>query len=152
MLAKLNVLFSFIVQDINNKLSVLSQHLNSAQGFHYRTIESMLDYEIGKKILTCDNRNSGGRNLLPLHRALKFVVELIEIVKNSKDDDKMSTMASTAYDSTLAEYHMWPIRQAVYAAFLTLPSRKRVMFYFIIFNFMRDTYGKYSVCFSFSPS
>lgn len=134
MLSKLNVLFSFIVNDIESKLNNLSQRLNSSMGHHYTSIESMLDFEIENHILQNDLSHSGAHSLLPLHRAMNFVVKLIETVKLSQDNDKMSTMATRAYDSTLARFHAWPTRKAVHAAFFTLPVRKRVNFIYIIEN------------------
>jgi len=130
---KLGTLFKFIVHDITEKTHILSEHLKSPSSEHYAKIERMLDYEKDNDLLIDPFKHpvpplaNGARTLLRLHRALLFVVKLIEGTKNSGENDKMAPLAKIAYDTTLANFHPWLIRKGVHLAVYTLPYRKQLI-------------------------
>lgn len=129
---KLGGLFKFIVHDVTEKTQILGQHLKTPAKDNYEKIESMLDYEQKNDLLLDPAKQpahhlaNGARTLLRLHRALLFVVKLIDGVKNSDENDRMAPLAKTAYDSTLGHFHPWLIRKGVHLAVYTLPYRKQV--------------------------
>lgn len=124
--------FYFIVRDVTEKTQILSQHLKASAKDNYKKIEAMLDYEQNNDLLLDPPKQpahhlaNGARTLLRLHRALLFVVKLVDGFKNSKENDRMAPAARTAYDTTLAQFHPLPIRIAVRGAVYLLPSRRQV--------------------------
>lgn len=139
MFPKLGRLFSFVASDVGDKTHILSEHGSSAIGEKYKSVGAMLEYEKNEaKILDHDKPHllsihhhnhhlaNGSRTLLRLHRALQFVVEFIDGVRLAGNQDKMSHLARTAYDSTLAAHHPWLVRKGVHLAVHSLPYREQV--------------------------
>lgn len=96
----------------------------------------MLDYEIGLQCLTPNSYKktpsrlySGSRALLELQRNLYFLIQLMDSIRNSKENDRPSALAYAVYMRTLSPFHSWIMQKALHAAFLTLPERKQVRKY-----------------------
>ncbi|XP_052571650.1 glycolipid transfer protein domain-containing protein 2 isoform X2 [Peromyscus californicus insignis] len=129
-LNSLGAVFSFISKDVVSKLQIMEHLRNSPQYEHYTSLQSMVAYEVGNKLVDIDRRsrsrypNSGCRTVLRLHRALHWLRLFLEGLHTSPEDARTSTLCSDAYNATLAAYHSWIIRQAVTVAFCALPTRK----------------------------
>ncbi|GAB1289352.1 Ceramide-1-phosphate transfer protein [Apodemus speciosus] len=128
-LNSLGAVFSFISKDVVSKLQIMERLRNSPQSEHYTSLQSMVAYEVSNKLVDIDHRscrhpNSGCRTVLRLHRALHWLQLFLEGLRTSSENDRTSTLCSDAYNTTLAAYHSWIVRQAVTVAFCALPSRK----------------------------
>ncbi|XP_028747336.1 ceramide-1-phosphate transfer protein isoform X1 [Peromyscus leucopus] len=129
-LNSLGAVFSFISKDVVSKLQIMEHLRKSPQYEHYTSLQSMVAYEVGNKLVDIDRSsrsrypNSGCRTVLRLHRALHWLRLFLEGLRTSPEDARTSTLCSDAYNATLAAYHSWIIRQAVTVAFCALPTRK----------------------------
>ena len=120
----LGTVFGFVTSDVRNKLAIMHQHRQSNTGPHYITADSMVDFEITNGLTEITgNPPSGSRTLLRLHRALEFTVKFLRGVRSLKTEEKLSGVATEAYNSTLANYHPWLIRKGVMLAMYTLPTK-----------------------------
>lgn len=101
---------------------------SSPQCEHYTSLQSMVAYEVGNRLIDLDRRShypdSGCRTTLRLHRALHWLQLFLEALHTSPEDTRTSTLCINSYNMSLAAYHPWIVRQAVTVAFCTLPSRK----------------------------
>ena len=66
---------------------------------------------------------------LPLHRALTFIVKLIEGVQRANEGAQMAHVGQYAYDTSIGTYHAWWVRRCVHAALTFFPDRRKLMFY-----------------------
>ncbi|KAH3817294.1 ceramide-1-phosphate transfer protein-like [Dreissena polymorpha] len=124
MLKLMGTVFGFVNSDVIEKIGILRDYRKSNIGDHYKTIQMMIQYEVDNKLTNCKKKASGARTLLRLHRALQFVVDLLQTLKDSDEHDKMSKLTSESYYRTLSKHHPWIIRKGVDVAVYTLPSRK----------------------------
>lgn len=62
--------FSFVASDVRKKIEVLEEFRNGPQAEDFRTVSSMMDYEMKNKLLSVKKYVSGSRTLLRLHRGL----------------------------------------------------------------------------------
>ncbi|XP_004639735.1 ceramide-1-phosphate transfer protein [Octodon degus] len=127
-LNSLGTVFSFISKDVISKLHIMEHLRSGPQCEHYTSLQSMVAYEMGNGLVDLDRRshhpNSGCRTMLRLHRALHWLQLFLEGLHTSPEDARTSTLCLDSYNSSLAAYHPWIVRQAVAVAFYTLPSRK----------------------------
>ncbi|XP_072101529.1 ceramide-1-phosphate transfer protein [Mobula birostris] len=123
----LGAAFSFISKDVVTKIQILENYGCSERGQEYRTIQSMVKYEVDNKLVDLKKRgdhwDSGCRTLLRLHRALKWLQLFLEKLRVASDDSKTSVLCTDAYNDSLANYHPWIVRKAAVLAFHLLPSR-----------------------------
>ena len=120
----LGTVFGFVAKDVSDKLGIMHQHRQSNTGPHYITVDSMVDFETTSGLTTTTGGGpSGSRTLLRLHRALQFIMAFLRGVRSLKSDEKLSGIAAEAYNSTLAAYHGWFVRQGVQLAMYTLPTK-----------------------------
>ncbi|KAM4610165.1 ceramide-1-phosphate transfer protein [Polymixia lowei] len=126
-LNSLGSVFTFISKDAVNKVQVLVNYLNSDNGSHYITIQSMVKYELENELVDLTKRGShpesGCRTLLRLHRALRWLELFLERLRTSTEESKTSVMCADAYNESLAQHHPWVIRKAAGMAFCVLPGR-----------------------------
>ena len=128
----LGFVFGFVADDVSTNLTVLyrlvHRHRESYVGsnkIQYNTIDSMVHFETKSgltKSSTADPPNAS-RTLLQLHRALQFTVAFLRGMQSLKSDEKLSGIATEAYDGTLAAYHGWTVRMGISAAMYTLPTK-----------------------------
>lgn len=127
-LNSLGAVFSFISKDVVSKLQIMEHLRSSPQSEHYTSLQSMVAYEVGNKLVDLDRRSrhpsSGCRTVLRLHRALHWLQLFLEGLRTSPEDARTSTLCTDSYNASLAAYHPWLVRQAVSVAFCTLPTRK----------------------------
>ena len=88
----------------------------------------------------------GSRTLLRLHRALSFTMLFLERLAESSNQEKASSIASSAYAETLAKFHPWLIRKAANLAMYTLPSRGDMMVLVAKEASTEEVQGKLKAC------
>lgn len=123
----MGTIFNFVTSDIVEKIGILRDYQKSEVGEHFRSIQSMVKYEVSNDLTNQKKKASGCRTLLRLHRALEFIAALLTKIRNTDNSCKFSNEATEAYDSTLAKYHPWLIKKAVHVAMYTLPDRKNLL-------------------------
>jgi hypothetical protein len=116
----LGTVFGYINSDINEKVGILQYYRNGEIKEFYRTVKSMMEYEISKNFSVSSEHPSGSRTLLRLHRALAFASLFMKRLAEAGLGDKSSTIAYDSYNETLAEFHPWLIRKGVGVATYTL--------------------------------
>ncbi|KAM3821309.1 uncharacterized protein M6D78_017444 [Vipera latastei] len=123
--------FGLISRETESKISILQRHQEGPHGLHYRSLQSMVDFElasglVGFQSLPAHQPPSGCRTLLRLHRALKWLELFLHKLGTSQKDEKSSRLCAEAYQVALAPYHSWWVQQAVALAFLAMPSRQEL--------------------------
>ncbi|KAH9496491.1 hypothetical protein Btru_043178 [Bulinus truncatus] len=121
-------IFKFAADDVKEKLDLLTtlrnRSLISNQG-DYSSLQSMFAFEYspdGAKV-----KKEGVRENKYLLRALKFIAAIVRHIRDPDTSRSMSSRAKEAYDMSLARYHEWYVKGAVYLALLTFPSREHTM-------------------------
>ncbi|XP_076320598.1 ceramide-1-phosphate transfer protein [Tachypleus tridentatus] len=123
----LGSVFSFVASDIISKINILENYQKSEVGGHYKTIQSMIDYESSNNLLKDETQPSGARTLLRLHRALEFIASFIGNLDVLCDDDATSTAAQESYNKTLSKFHPWLIKKGALLAMYTLPTKRQLL-------------------------
>jgi len=117
-----------VTADVKDKIGILKTHRQSNAGPNYRTVQSMVDFEVANKITTVKGKPpSGSRTLLRLHRALEFIMLLFEKIQNAPLDEKLQPATSEAYNNTLYKHHTWIIRKGVGLAFHMMPTKRQLL-------------------------
>ncbi|XP_053308542.1 ceramide-1-phosphate transfer protein [Spea bombifrons] len=123
----LGSIFSFVSKDAVNKIQIMENYLKGETGERYRSLQSMVEYELSSNLVDLTKRSShpdsGCRTILRLHRALRWLQLFLEKLRTSSEDSKTSTLCSEAYNDSLAHFHPWIIRKTASVAFLALPVR-----------------------------
>ena len=127
LLKLLGTVFSFVNSDVVEKIGILKEYRSSELGEEYKTIQSMINYEVQTKTTNNKKKASGSRTLLRLHRALDFITDFMKNVKTAEMDAKLSGIGAQSYDRTIAKHHPWLIRKGVHLAVYTLPTRIQFM-------------------------
>ncbi|GFR78458.1 ceramide-1-phosphate transfer protein-like [Elysia marginata] len=121
-------LLGFVAKDIEGKIKSVEQHVHSKQGRHYRSVQAMIKFEETKGITHQKwMQPSGCRMLLRLHQALEFILEFMERLRLSEEQEKMSVMAWEVYRQTLYHHHPWVTRKVAQVAVYGLPSKKHLI-------------------------
>ncbi|KAL3862268.1 hypothetical protein ACJMK2_008250 [Sinanodonta woodiana] len=121
-------LFSFVARDLEGKIRVLEIMQKADESQNYKSVQSMLEYECGRKTVhTNVHVLSGSRTLLRLHWALEFIVEFMDRICKSSDDDTTSHIAAEVYKTTLSNHHPWYTRKIAALAMYLLPNRKQLI-------------------------
>lgn len=118
----LGTVFGYINSDINEKVGILQYYRNKEFGQSYRTVKSMMEYEISKNFSVSSEHPSASRTLLRLHRALAFASLFMKRLSQADVLDRSSTIAFESYNETLSQFHPWLIRRGVGVATYTLGS------------------------------
>ncbi|KAM9299681.1 ceramide-1-phosphate transfer protein [Gastrophryne carolinensis] len=123
----LGTVFSFVSKDAVSKIQIMENFLCGEHGERYRTLQSMVEFEVSGNLVDVTKRGShpesGCRTILRLHRALRWLQLFLEKLRTSTEDSKTSTLCSEAYNNSLANYHPWLIRKTASVAFMVLPDR-----------------------------
>ncbi|NWJ04004.1 CPTP protein, partial [Crypturellus undulatus] len=126
-LNSLGAIFSFVSKDALAKIQIMEGYCSGARGDEYRTLQSMVRYEVANGLVDTQRRaehpDSGCRTVLRLHRALRWLQLFLEGLRTSHEDSKTSAICTDSYNASLARYHPWVIRKVATAAFCALPSR-----------------------------
>ncbi|XP_074600701.1 ceramide-1-phosphate transfer protein [Brevipalpus obovatus] len=116
--------FYFVTKDIESKINILQSYIDDeSTGAKYTTVQSMIEYEREENLLTNQDRQSGARTLLRLHRALEFISLFTGEIARLNENEATGPAARRSYQKTLANYHPWYIRKAASAAMCALPSK-----------------------------
>jgi len=119
----LGTVFGFITSDVREKIGILQEHRGSESGDNYLIMQAMFEFEIANNLTEKKTPPlSGSRTLLRLHRALAFTMLFMKKLSEASDHDSSSSMASDAYNQSLANFHPWLIRKAAVWAMYTLPN------------------------------
>uniref|UniRef100_A0A0R3S028 GLTP domain-containing protein n=1 Tax=Elaeophora elaphi TaxID=1147741 RepID=A0A0R3S028_9BILA len=110
--------FSFVEKDLLEKEKILHE-LHAVDPVHYETVNSMISWECRSGTPS----EKGSRTLLRLHRALLFIIDFLKNLKDSGEEDQISTLCQASYDSTLSKHHSWIVRKLVGVATHLLASR-----------------------------
>ncbi|XP_040181790.1 ceramide-1-phosphate transfer protein [Rana temporaria] len=123
----LGTVFSFVSKDAVSKIQIMENYLGGEHRERYRTLQSMVEYELSSNLVDLNKRGShpesGCRTILRLHRALRWLQLFLEKLRTSTEDSKTSTLCAEAYNDSLANHHPWLIRKTANVAFLVLPNR-----------------------------
>ncbi|XP_072282200.1 ceramide-1-phosphate transfer protein-like [Pyxicephalus adspersus] len=123
----LGTVFSFMSKDAVSKIQIMEIYLSGEQGEHYRTFQSMVEYELRSNLVDLNKRDnhpeSGCRIILCLHRVFRWLQLFLEKLRTSTEDSKISNLCAEAYSDSLANYHPWNIRKKTNDAFMDLPAR-----------------------------
>ncbi|KAG9508907.1 Ceramide-1-phosphate transfer protein, partial [Fragariocoptes setiger] len=109
-LLNLGPLFLFVTSDLETKIGLLEGYRRSDQGIcdsAYLTIQSAIEYEREKDLLSVSDRPSAARTILRLHRALEFVSAFMLGISKLGEEEDTSSSAREAYSRTLAKHHGW---------------------------------------------
>ncbi|KAK3603490.1 hypothetical protein CHS0354_030332 [Potamilus streckersoni] len=123
----LGSVFGFIVSDVVEKVGILQEYRKSDVADNYKTVQGMLQFEVDTKNTNTKHKPSASRTLLRLHRALAFVADFMKEIQAAEEGSKLSSIAATSYDRTLAKHHPWIVRKGVHLAVYTLPTRKHLL-------------------------
>lgn len=129
----LGILFDFVSKEINDKITIMHQHLKSSDGGtptvneNFESIIKMIDHEKSNQLLGKSNYVSGSRTLLRLHRGLDFIRVFLKGLQELQPTDNVKTCCSNAYSQTLGNFHSWFIRQGVYLAMFTMPTQNQLL-------------------------
>ncbi|CAF0983200.1 unnamed protein product [Adineta steineri] len=126
---QLGYVFKFVKDDVIDKLGILQAFVDTDRKkgtSHYDTIQHAIDYETEQNIIKTNPDNNFTRTLLRLHRALIFIVQLLQGLNDRPLSESTSTIASTCYKATLYNHHGFMVRGTVKVGFHMLPSRKEL--------------------------
>lgn len=108
-LYNLGNIFYFVIADLRKKINALETYLQSKPS-EYETFQSMVKYEWtnGKlKQPIAYNKQNATRVVLRLHRALIFIIRLLERIFYAESHLRTPQLCTEAYESTLAKYHRY---------------------------------------------
>ncbi|XP_059179412.1 glycolipid transfer protein domain-containing protein 2-like [Physella acuta] len=121
-------IFSFAGDDIRSKLVILNR-LRAADSHgkqsKYESLQSMFEYEYSPAGATADTEGVSATRWL--HRAMTFILEVINGLRDETSDESMSSKAKVAYDEVLAPHHEWYVKVGVHIALLSFPSRASLL-------------------------
>ena len=112
-----------MASDVEEKIGILREYRKADNRDEYKSIQSMIGYEVKNDITDNKKKASGARTLLRLHRALEFIYKFLAKIRDTDNNAKLSTEAVNVYDDTLAKYHPWLIKKGVHVAMMLLPHR-----------------------------
>nr|XP_056719925.1 glycolipid transfer protein domain-containing protein 2 [Euleptes europaea] len=126
----LGTAFGLVSRETWQKITIMQDYLSGQRGAHYRTLQSMMTFELAKGLvgfhsLPATSPPSGCRTLLRLHRALRWLQLFLHKLGTSEGVHPAQLCAS-AYQEALAPYHSWWVRQASALAFVAMPSRQEL--------------------------
>lgn len=106
-LYNLGNIFYFVIADLRKKIGQLECYLMQ-QPDEYETFQRMVKYEWASGKLhkpVSLNKQNATRIVLRLHRALIFIIRLLERVFYAESHLRVHQLCCEAYESTLAKYH-----------------------------------------------
>jgi len=125
-LCLMGTVFGWVGSDVYNKVVLLEKYLASDKKEHYRTVKSMIEYEVENNLIKTKKKDdpSGSRTLLRLHRALEYIAEFLASLEALEDETYLGQVSKDAYEKTLMKYHPWIVQKAAKLAMGMLPSKK----------------------------
>ncbi|RZF37044.1 hypothetical protein LSTR_LSTR017255, partial [Laodelphax striatellus] len=120
----LGTVFSFVGSEIKSKMEILVSLKKADENNYFKTMKSMVEYEMKNNLLSDKNYISGSRTLLRLHRGLDFLRQFLERVGNLENHESTNNVGQEVYAATLAKYHSWLVRKGASMAMYVLPTRE----------------------------
>jgi hypothetical protein len=118
-------LLGFVANNLEEKIGILETLRRCDTCNNYRTVQSMIKYEVEYGLTTFRGRvPSGSRTLLRLQRGLEFILRFIDELSMSEDGAKSSYIAHNVYKRTLANHHPWHKQKMAYITLFMLPNRR----------------------------
>lgn len=108
-LYNLGNIFYFVIADLRKKITLIETYLER-QPDEYATVRRMVKYEWAEGMLSKPvslNKQNASRVILRLHRALIFIIRLLERVFYADGHLRTAQLCTEAYESTLAKYHRY---------------------------------------------
>lgn len=87
----------------------------------YCTVKAMMLQEANS------SQRPGACALLRLHRALELILQFMDRLSKSSDDERTSDIAAEVYKNTMAKHDTWLVQKLAGVAMYTLPSRKTLI-------------------------
>lgn len=108
---QLGYVFKFVKDDVVDKLNILQTFVDKdrKETSHFDTIQTAINYETEHNLIKTNPENFT-RTLLRLHRALLFIMELLQGLSDRPPSESTATIASTCYDATLSHHRKYYIR------------------------------------------
>ncbi len=105
---QLGYVFKFVTKDVVDKLGILQSFVDRDRNgpAHFDTIQKAIDYETEHNLIE-SNPTNFARTLLRLHRALLFIIQLLQGLNESPLSESTGTIAGTCYDATLKNHRMY---------------------------------------------
>ena len=96
--------------DVVDKLKILQSFVDKdkKETAHFDTIQKAIDYETEQNLIKTNPENFT-RTLLRLHRALLFIVQLLQGLSERSVSESTATIATTCYDATLYQHRKYHI-------------------------------------------
>lgn len=138
-------IFGFVSSDVKSKIEILEEFReNNENSDKFESVKKMMDHERDNDLLNKKDYVSGSRTLLRLHRGLgewriesennenfietlchfsDFLRVFMKRLSELQGCDKTSTVCSSSYNDTLANFHPFLIRKAAGFAMYALPSK-----------------------------
>lgn len=125
-LALLGSVFGWVGSDVYAKITTLEKYLAGDKKEHYKSIKTMIDYEVKNNLIKTKKKDdpSGSRTLLRLHRALEYIIGFLHKLDDIEDEGYCSVISREAYEATLMKYHPWVVQKAAKLAMGLLPTKK----------------------------
>eukprot|EP00040_Diaphanoeca_grandis_P021592 m.115186 g.115186 ORF g.115186 m.115186 type:complete len:244 (-) comp28404_c1_seq2:233-964(-) len=124
-LRDLGKVMGFVVTDVENKLEVLEKEHRANPDTH-GSLHTMVQKEVDADVVNT-NKQSASRTLLRLHRAIKFIEELLNGLISAPVIESSSIITTRAYTEFLGKHHSWIVRKTCTTAFMALPSREKLV-------------------------
>jgi len=105
---QLGYVFKFVKDDVVDKLTILQRFVDKDNKIptHYDTIQKAVNYETEKNLIKTNPENFT-RTLLRLHRALLFIVRLLQDLNDRPATENTAIIASSCYDATLYQHRTY---------------------------------------------
>eukprot|EP00040_Diaphanoeca_grandis_P012276 m.62381 g.62381 ORF g.62381 m.62381 type:complete len:210 (-) comp23140_c3_seq1:267-896(-) len=124
-LIQLGKVMSFVVSDIDSKMKILEDYVAESPQVN-SNLQSMIQFEVDNNLTANTKKASASRTLLRLHRALEFIVALIDGLVNETENKSASAISRAAYDNTLSPHHTWIVRTGVQVSLKMIGSRETI--------------------------
>ncbi len=104
----LGYVFKFVKNDVVDKLNILQTFVDKDKNglSHFDTIQKAIDYETEHNLIKT-NPDNFARTLLRLHRALIFIVQLLQGLSDRPSSENTATIAGNCYNATLHQHRMY---------------------------------------------
>lgn len=113
-------LFYFVAKDLEGKINVVTD-LMQKNNQSFCTVKAMMLQEANL------SQRPGACALLRLHRALELILQFMDRLSRSSDDERTSDIAAEVYKNTMAKHDTWLVQKLAGVAMYTLPSRKTLI-------------------------
>ena len=125
-LCLMGTVFGWVGSDVYDKVVLLEKYLAGDKQEHYRTVKSMIAFEVKNDLIKTKKKDdqSGSRTLLRLHRALEYIYEFLGSLEDIDDETSVGQVSKDAYEKSLMKYHPWIVQKAAKLGMGMLPSKK----------------------------